>query len=636
MMLEATALGAEVVVVLLLIGLGPSLVALRFSGIGLLLTPIVGLAILAVAIQLLTPLLPSWITVLVVTLVFGAFSAVVIWRTRVAVLPVAHAPSLSAQAGRGRAWIDIAIVSAFALGLYHALLGYLYSARFFTLAGWPADNMEFYVPAGQYLRAHGFDPLHPLALVDNPTTLYMSHSASEFPNSVGPLDGAFSVLSRLQVHQVFDPLNAVLYALLIPATYVLVARLGGGRTTRIAAVLLLGLNQLVFWVMGLGFQQEIEAMPLFIGALALLLIALDGRQPAVGVLAGFTAGAILGIYLPIFVLFLICALGYVATLLIGRFVNGGFSQTLTQVGLLAAGGLLGSATAIYWLLRGPGLRFWLTVFGQKYAAGGIGQFFPLKFLLGLAPLPAVWWPSLPALWWGSAWSNVSHLLALVVLVLVLAGGVVLATRRNFPALGLVALPGAYLLYLRFIERYPYGFTKTLSYLIPLSSALVAFGAVELVGAIRQTRGIDRELPRQPASVPWQVASTVLAAALVPVLISQAMSSFDTERLWSQAGPTFPSSFQALATLPRQIPTRAWVLVVNPGSTYADEIKTSAVRYYLVEDNLEVHTRLVGQSDLKTRFDYLVAPPTVDAGPDYRQVWEAPALSLVLYRRQPGS
>src|SRR5437870_1175097 len=68
-----------------------------------------------------------------------------------------------------RQWLEIGAGLAAALLLYQALLAYVFAARFFTLAGWPSDNIEFYAPAGQYLRNHAFNANQPLAIVDNPT-----------------------------------------------------------------------------------------------------------------------------------------------------------------------------------------------------------------------------------------------------------------------------------------------------------------------------------------------------------------------------------------------------------------------------------------------------------------------------------
>src|SRR5438270_388917 len=104
---------------------------------------------------------------------------------------------------------------------------------------------------------------------------------------------------------------------------------------------------------------------------------------------------------------------------------------------------------------------------------------PIFIVYAALPIAALTWPSLPALWWGSRWALVSRWLGVLVPLLLLGGATVFLLKRRLPVLGLIAAAGLYLAYLRFVERYPYGFMETLTYLVPLTSALIAVGAVEL-------------------------------------------------------------------------------------------------------------------------------------------------------------
>ena len=626
MMLQASGFALAMLVIVTLIGFGVTAWGFVDGDLELLVVPIVGLAVTAVGIQLLTPVLPPWLTLVLLLAAFGIFSGLTAWKKR--------APLRKALR---RQWLEIGAVLAAALLLYQALLAYVFAARFFTLAGWPSDNIEFYAPAGQYLGNHAFNANQPLAIVDNPTTRYLARAASEFPNSVGSLDGALSFLSRWEVHRLFDPLDAFLYALVVPATYVLLRQLGVSRAARAAAILLLIANQLLFWVMGLGFQQEMEAMPIFIASLALLIYALRVRNPLAAGLAGFVGGSLLGIYLPIFILFLICAAGYVAVDLVGAGLARHLVSSLRQLGWAMAGGLAASVGGLYWLLSGEGVRFWLSVFGVKYTSGGISTFFPLKFLFGVAPIAALTWPSLPALWWGSRWALVSRWLGVLVPLLLLGGATVFLLKRRLPVLGLIAAAGLYLAYLRFVERYPYGFMKTLTYLVPLTSALIAVGAVELVPTIWARISRRIEFPRPRMALVWKAGSAVAVASLIPILATEAMSTVDMQRLWIKTGPTFPASYEAMSVLPKLVPRGAGILLVNPSRSYADEIKFAAARYYLVENNLALDDKVVPEGQLSIRYSFLLVPSSGTPVPTgFVKLWSDPELGLALYRRGPNS
>src|SRR5436305_15115834 len=104
-----------------------------------------------------------------------------------------------------------------------------------------------------------------------------------------------------------------------------------------------------------------EAMPIFRAARALLIYALRVRNPLAAGLAGFVGGSLLGIYLPIFILFLICAAGYVAVHLVGAGLARHLLSSLRQLGWAMAAGLSHSVVGIYrlWCVGGVSLLFML-------------------------------------------------------------------------------------------------------------------------------------------------------------------------------------------------------------------------------------------------------------------------------------
>jgi hypothetical protein len=382
--------------------------------------------------------------------------------------------------------------------------------------------------------------------------------------------------------------------------------------------------------MGLGFQQEIEAMPIFIGALALLLLAFQDDDRRIAALAGFLGGVTLGIYVPIFILFLILAFGSVVVHLASGQNRERIAARARQLVFAAGGGLAGAVVAVAWILMGEGHQFWLSVFKARYPAGGISVFIPLKFLLGMAPLTAMTWPTIPTPWWGPRWAQISHGLTLLVVALIAAGMVTVVLRRRLPALGLLGTALLYLLYLRFPERYPYGFMKTLTYLVPVTSTLIAMGAVDLVSTLRNRRPWAIELPSRAAVAGWTVAATLIMLTLAPVLVAEAMASTDQQRFWIRTGPTFPRSFEAMARFPELIPNGSGVLIVKESTSYAEEVKVSAARYYLIEDNVVVEDRVPSVIHLPAHYRYALLPDWENPGVGFRPIWSYGPLSLTLY------
>jgi len=631
MILQASWFALEVLVLLSLLGFGLTVWLLPEAGIGMLLTPMVGLAVAGVGFQLFTPIVSPWITLLLLLVVLGGFSLWTGWRRRTVMF-----------AGIRQYLGEIAFTAAAGLTLYLTLLAHVFGARFFTLAGWPSDNVFLYAPASEFLKTHAFNALNPLTVVNNPVTVYLGAALRVFPNSVGPIDAAISTLSGWPVIALFDPLSALFWALVVPAMYVLLGWLGLSRPARIAAVLLLIANQLLFWVMGLSNQQEMQAMSIFMAALALSIRAVSSERRGTAVLAGLVGGSLLGLYLPVFVIFVFTALGYllVFTARAGR--AGRLLATLRQVAWLGVSGVATAAAAIFWLLPAGGLHTWLSYVNTRIPAAAIYYFYPPRYLLGMAPVADPW--GLPfairPLWWRPAWNTASQWLAFVVVALIVAGLVNFALRRNWPAIGLFAAAGLYLGYLRLVAQFPYGYIKTVSFLAPLTSAFIAAGALDLVPAIR-----DRVARRAEFGAPRlaRLRATALVggvACLLVVLAVETLNSIEMEHLWLKVGPqAFPASFRALADMARIVPRGSGVLQINPSPAYHDGIKYAAARVFLTDDNLLLEDHVPAASEVPFRFDYMILPwppDTVTAGPDFKRVWSDPDVGLALYQREAGS
>ena len=631
MVLQASWFALEVLVVLSLLGFGLTAWLLPEGAIGLLLTPVVGLALAGIGFQLFTPFVPPWLTLLVLLVPLGGFSLWMAWRRRIALV-----------SGLRRYLGEIAFMAAAGLGLYLALLVHVFGARFFTLAGWPSDNVFLYAPASEFLKSHAFNALNPLSVVNNPVTVYLGAALRVFPNSVGPIDAAISAVTGWPVIALFDPLSALFWALAVPATYVLLGALGLSRPARIAAVLLLIANQLLFWVMGLSNQQEMQAMPIFMAALALTIGAVSNDRRGAAVLAGLVGGSLLGLYLPVFVIFVFTALGYLLVFTVLAGLSGRLQATMRQLAWLGGTGIAAAGAAIFWLLPAGGLHTWLSFVNTRIPAGNINFFYPPRYLLGMAPVADPW--GLPfairPLWWRSSWNTVSQVLAIVVVVLIIAGLTSFALRRNWPAIGLFAAAGLYLAYLRLVAQFPYGYIKTVSFLAPLTSALIAAGALELVPAIRArlARQVEFGVPRSA-----RLRATALVggvACLLAVLAVEAVNSIEMEHLWLKVGPqAFPASFRALGGMAAMVPRGSGVLEINPSPAYHEGIKYAAARVYLTDDNLLLEDHLPAAAEVPFPVEFLILPwppDTVTPDQGFRRVWSDPNVGLALYQRQARS
>jgi hypothetical protein len=207
-------------------------------------------------------------------------------------------------------------------------------------------------------------------------------------------------------------------------------------------------------------------------------------------------------------------------------------------------------------------------------------------------------------------------------------------KRALPELGLLAAIAMYLVYLRFVASYPYGFIKTLSFVVPLTSALIAAGALDLLPRI-----VGRPRPGGRATaVGWRrgIVPAVGIASLSLILITEAFNAIEMQHMWVRAGPAFPRSYQGLSVLRTLVPTGAGILQVNPSPAYHDGIKFAAARYYLTDHNLALSDANPPEQEPPFRYDYVIAPwpPTTATPSGFRKVWSQDDIGLALYERLP--
>src|ERR1700680_3513880 len=329
--LETLVLGVAVLAFLTIIGLGITEYLLPVEGMQLLLAPAVGLAALMLGFQWLSIFAPPPVIAIVVLIVLAPLSAVIGWRRR---------PVLLSR------WRDLAGAGAVAAVYYVALLQVVIQRGALTLGSFPADNIFIYAQAGQYLRDHAMpSALHGVD-VASPGSFYLTSVGLSFPNSVGPIDAATSVLTGLPVHAVFDPLNALGLAITVGVVWVFVRDgLGGSWWAAAIASALLASNQLLYWVAGVGLQQESLALPIFTTGAYAVVIAVRKGSIRAGVLAGILAAALVGLYLPVAALLIICAIACALTCILAqpRHWNG----VMDPVVVAAATLLVASLPAAY-------------------------------------------------------------------------------------------------------------------------------------------------------------------------------------------------------------------------------------------------------------------------------------------------
>lgn len=614
---EAILFAAGVVTFLTVVGFGlTELLLPKADGFGLLLAPVVGLAVSALGFQWLSELAPPFMVAVFVLVVFGALSLVVGWRRR-ATLTVRVPELLGATAS--------------ILAFYLALLQIVIQRGYFTLGGLASDNAFIYVQAAQYLRDHPIpSALHAVGL-ENPGSLYFASSGvTFFPNSVGQIDAAASVLSGWPVHVVFDPLSALCVALAIgPVWFLVRVGLGGSLWTGLAAAAVLATNQLMYWLVGSGYQQEAEALPVFLAALAIAAHAWRNESSRAGGLAGMVAGALPGLYLAIAALFAVAAFAcLVASTVIGSPEHR--TRLLRPLGWAIGAGLASAGIAIYILAFRGGLATWFSIVGGRYAAGGISSFPALPYVLGTLPFAHVWEQTLRPLKTYERLIYPALILASAAMVaLLLIGQVRAILQRRAPEAALLAGGMLFVAYEVAIAGYPYGYVKAIGLLAPLTSVFIAFGAV----------GLESLFKSPPRTTVRKAIGPLAVLTLLFVLAGSTLASRDMAQAWLAGPPTFTNSYLSQSNLASAVPVGASVFVDDRTDDYRTLVKVAAIAYFLPDRQVRIFT---GDFRMGTfppyqnvrpqpcRFDYVIAAAPPEG--NFALVYPDPSVGLDVYKR----
>jgi len=609
---EAVAFGAGALIFLTFIGLGLTELLLPAEGFQLLLAPAVGLAVLALGFQWLTFVVPPFVAALIVFAGFGAVSVLVVRRRRTNLLC---------------RWPDLLGAAAVVLAFFLALIQIDLQRGFFTLGGFPSDNVFIYAQSAQYLLDHAMPLPHQVLSVVSPGSVSLATGGTAFPNSVGSIDAAASVLGGWPVYALFDLINALALAITVgPVWFFVRSSLGASWLVAAAAGALLAANQLLYWVIGNGFQQESLALPIFIGGLSAAAFAVRSETAGAGALTGALAASLIGLYLPIAVLLVVCTLACVLVRVLVERKKSWNGLLSPAVGAIATGGVAGLA-AMYVLVFEGGLSIWIRIASIRVPAGGISKFPLPPYLVGTLPFAHIW-ELLPQPYGTLERLAFPLLLAGSVLIgLLLVLGYVRATiQQHAQEAAILAASILFAGYEAAVAHYAYGFVKSVGYMVPLTSSFTAYGSF----------GLNSLVPPRLR----QAARIASVTALVIVLVASAIASRDMVRLWVENPglPTFPHSYIALSDLSSAVPLGANVLIDDPAPNYAALVKLAAIAYFLPDRSVRIFAgdmRVGTFPDQDVRpepcsFDYVISAAAPEG--DFSVTYTDSAAGLSVYRR----
>jgi len=610
MALEALVFLGATVAVFTLVGLGPVvLLGPEEPGAELALSPVVGLATLYLTCQWLSPFVSSSVIVLGTLVVGTVVSAVAVVRDR-AVL--------------GRAVVTLApaliVPAAVSAVTYLAQLTHLFKLRLFTLAGTGFDALFVYAPVAEFMRRHPYTVSGRPAL-DVPALPTLV--ANFYPGSLGTVDGGLGALFHRPAFALIEPLNAVCVVLALLGVYVLVTSgLGFTRRTAALAVAVMATNQFILWSAGFDFVQQIRASALLPGALALLLLAMRTGRARIGVLAGGVAAVSVAIYVPVVLVLFAAVGGALAAYVIHAAVSRAWTRPSRVVLAVAGAGLGLGLPSVRWLLFDGGLHAWDLVsrnLFSPYPAGGmLDRTYDLPYLTGSAPVSYLYRIK-PLLFWGSPWSGLAHVFAFATVALVVLGFAGLVRARQWPAAALFVGGFTYLAFVRFGSGNLYGFVKTVAYLLPLTSCLVAIGASQLA-----------RIGRTPAIAAGAVITLVLGA--------QVAAATETNHMFLQLDPTISRQQATLRALPARMAGPGAVLIqdfsppIPTTPLTVNSVLDHIVAYFITDRDVTI-TGPVLTPEQANRFRFIVRTGAAPGPPgQYTLLWQNPDLGVSLYGR----
>jgi len=641
---EAALLFAVVLTMTMLLGYAPvALLTPEDSDEGeegpslLLLVPAVGWAIIAAALQWLGALIVAPVALALTLVLGGILSVVLAWRGR---------ERLRRQI---RAQRDALIVTLGAGMLFTlVLLVFVFHAGVFAFDGASTDALWLYAHTAQYLQTHIVPfATQTTAFVQGPADL--ARQTLDIHRSLYPAltqtDAAIAGLLRVPVYALLEPLDAICLALALPGLYFLCTYgLCLSRKAAYIALVLYATHPLVYWVMGMDFLQQMRAALFLPAAFALVLVALRQGSIRLAVLAGLTAAPMLAVYFPQFAVLALCTAVALVVALAGAVRSGQFGVVAQAGGALIGTGVVVAAPGIYTLFVANGPQVWIANLRDTHEGAGISRFLPVRYVLGLSPLTDPLKLGPPSLLAAPQWWLLGSIAFVSVGVLLILGIIALLLRGQGVAVAAFVVTGAYLAYLRFGAAYPYGFTRTVCYIVPFTAVLLAAGAVEFPARIA-TAMFLRVRPGRQSSRVRTCSAWICAGLLGFVLLMQTASSAFTEQAYVTTGPRyFSSEYLSLRALPTMVPLGATVYMMNDGDTTA--VKKEMLAAFFLPDRrvtLAHHPFIPRTAITEERtvgsgfqpYDYLVLPaPLVPSlSGDFAFRWRDETTGLSLYARE---
>ncbi|MBI2887829.1 MAG: hypothetical protein HYY02_11550 [Chloroflexi bacterium] len=529
----------------------------------------------------------------------------------------------------GQAWREQATVAGLAcLSLALGLLPLWGQPDLLALG--PNWDIEIYLPLAEYLKRWpaGFSlaELSGRPFADYPNPLLWRVNFFD-PRSAGlafqQLHAAVGVLAGQEAHQHFAGLLALLYALSLPAGFLLLrAGLGlsfphAALTTALLAINAAGLY-IVFWSFG---QQTISLALLPFALLGLALALQRPARPTV-LLAGLGLAALLAGFVPVAPLYGVLLVGLILVSLPGPARWAGGAADLLRPLTVVAGTLAVSLALAPWAYLSAARRayhFWDEQGLSGLSRGpDVAQFPSFGWALGLFRSPEGGLAGLL-----DPQSGLEGLLApglrFLLLLLMAVGAYVAVTRRQFLLVAVGVPPLLLLVGVRYLWPYPYGYLKLLPSSSFLLLALVVAGGVglwQMAGELRQPR-----LPR---------AGIALGAAVLA-----ALTAGSTGQLIGSIRGQSTAEYRTLQGLAEAIPPGASVLV----SGYRDYQgpKAGALAYFLRKTNLYGYVQTGFSTFFRLRddgvYDFAIFNELEDSQrelyPEGQRVWQG--LGLKAYR-----
>lgn len=324
-------------------------------------------------------------------------------------------------------------------------------------------DVEFYLPLTDYLKDYSYQTLE-LAPPNPLRDLLLTERLSSRAMGATYAQSMSDLLISRKAWDTWVPMLALLRVLGLAGLYAL---LRGGLGVRpvgaLAGVLLAGINSLLLWTTFNSFGMGLGGLALLPAALLCTLLALEERDERAIVAAGLLLGGISCTYWPMLMAYGAAGLGVGVALLWER-RRGGWQGVVVR-GVLVL--LVGGAVGLLAHLRASSA--FLGVFAMQTPSMGITTFISPATIAGAAPF------SHRGLEPSSTRDLVLAWGGLVAALLLLAAGVWRGNSRRLVAAGMAGCVLAYLAGLYAVVAFPYGYLRGASYVNTLLLGLAGAG-----------------------------------------------------------------------------------------------------------------------------------------------------------------